>query len=206
MNLEKLLMAEKEFLTRYPKGFSDPEMEEIAKKHRPDKMKSLALESFRKELFDDADAIVESMVKVISRSSMVSVFEKPKFKDLVKILGKDERAFLAHGLFQMLYQNQEDGFQKMVDILREHKLAKWTILTACPYYFRPQTEVFIKPTTTKGVISAFQLENIEYSPKPSFDFYSQYRDYINNMKKHVDPLLQVDNAAFCGFLMITMGF
>ncbi|HNU79482.1 MAG TPA: hypothetical protein PKG58_01920 [Bacillota bacterium] len=92
----------------------------------------------------------------------------------------------------------------MCDLLNEYKLAKWTLLTACPVYYRPGVEVFIKPTTVKGVIEYFELEGLKYSPKPTFEFYKAYRKRINQIKKEVDASLQVDNGAFCGFLMMSL--
>ena len=42
----RLQAAEAEFLTRFPKGFADPEMEKIGKKHRMDSMVALSRECF----------------------------------------------------------------------------------------------------------------------------------------------------------------
>ena len=39
-------------------------------------MHSMAQELFSREAFSDTEAIIENMIKIISRSSMVSVFEK----------------------------------------------------------------------------------------------------------------------------------
>ena len=92
----------------------------------------------------------------------------------------------------------------MTELLAEAKLAKWPLLTAIPFYFRPDTEVFMKPTTVKGVIVAFELEGLRYSPTPSHAFYVTYRDRIMAMKKLLSSDLSPDNAAFCGFLMMSI--
>ena len=80
MNLEKLKQAEFWFLNRYPAGFLDPEMAAIGKKHKMEKMITLTQESFAKKNFRDTSNIIENMIKIVSRSSMVSVFEKPAFE------------------------------------------------------------------------------------------------------------------------------
>lgn len=167
-------------------------------------MNKLAQESFKSEKFEDPDAIVDSMCKIVSQSSLVSLFEKPKFKDIVKAMNNDEKEHLSYGLKEFLHGDQELGFKLMSGLLKEYKLAKWPLLTVCPVYFRPGVEVFIKPTTTKGVIDYFELEGLKYSPNPTFEFYRAYREQINRMKKEVDPSLQFDNAAFCGFLMMSI--
>lgn len=70
--------------------------------------------------------------------------------------------------------------------------------------YRLQDEVFIKPTTAKGVIAHFELEGLDYKPTPSWDFYQRYRDARLEMKQYVDPSLSPNNPAFSGFLMMTM--
>ncbi len=204
MNTSKLKEAEERFFARYPGGFSNPLMLEIAKKHKVEKMNKLAQESFSLEQFESPDRIVEVMSKVVSQSSMVSVFEKPKFRDLAKAMNDSEKERMAHGLKAFLHGEQAFGFNLMLGVLHEYKLAKWPLLTVCPVYYRPGVEVFIKPTTVKGVIEHFELEGLQYRPQPSFEFYRAYRDRINSMKKELDPSLQHDNAAFCGFLMLSL--
>ncbi len=204
MNRTKLKEAEERFITLYPGGFSNPKMLEIAKKHKVEKMNKLAQDSFTIEQFENPDKIVDSMSKIVGRSSMVSIFEKPKFRDLVKILNDNEKEHLSHGLKEFLYGDQELGFELMSGLLHEYKLAKWPLLTICPVYCRPGVEVFVKPTTAKGIIEYFELEGLKYSPSPTFAFYKAYREQINWIKKEVDVSLQPDNAAFCGFLMMSM--
>jgi len=60
------------------------------------------------------------------------------------------------------------------------------------------------PTTAKGVIKYFELEGVIYKQQPSWDFYQKYKDLILQMKQHVDPTLVSSNAAFSGFLMMSM--
>ena len=168
----RLQAAEAEFLTRFPKGFADPEMEKIGKKHRMGPMIEFARESFSKPaLAGNVHIAADNMVKAVSRSSMVSLFEKPKFRDYVNGMHREDRAFLAQGFKRLLHGKQEQGFNDIVDVLVEGKLAKWSLLTICLLYYRPQKEVFVKPTTTKNVIRQFELENLVYRPLPSWDFY-----------------------------------
>ena len=203
MNIERLKEAEQTFLSRYPGGFNHPDMVVISKKHKPEKMKIMAQESFAEKLFKDPEIIIENMIKVITRSSMVSVFEKPKFRDYARMISIDEKALLSKGLYEILYNDQKMGFDMMLEILKLGKLAKWTIMTICPVYFKPQLEVYVKPTTVKNIIKQFEIEDLVYNAKPTYDFYFRFREIINNMKKEVDQSLFPDNAAFTGFLMMS---
>ena len=57
MNRERLQAAETAFLARYPEGFASPQLLEIVKKHKVEKMKKLAQESFAPGQFSSADQI-----------------------------------------------------------------------------------------------------------------------------------------------------
>jgi hypothetical protein len=205
MNKKKLKQAERDFLTLYPGGFDDPEMATIGKRHRVDKMTDLAQASFTRQHFETPEWIVESMVKIIGRSSMVSMFEKPKFRDFVKTLPGAERDLLASGLGQFLHGRQKQGFETMLSVMLTGKLARWSLMTILPVYYKPQKEVFVKPTTAKGVIQYFELENLEYKPRPGWAFYKTFRETMLEMRSMVDPSLSPNNAAFTGFLMMSMG-
>ncbi len=189
-------------MKKYPGGFNNPEMLEMGKKHKMDKMVEMAKDFFEPSGFKKHSEIVEKMNKLVSRSSLVSLFEKPKFRDFSKSLPVSGQKHLAVGLKELLHGNQKQGFEMVRDILLEGKLAKWPLITVVPAYFKPKREVFIKPTTVKGVIETLELENLVYKPQPSWEFYREYRKQINEMKKHVDKSLSPSNAAFSGFLMM----
>jgi len=205
MNLEKLKRAEETFLYRFPGGFDNPEI--IAtrvRKHKPEQMIALAQESFSKRNFRLPELIVRNMVKLVSRSSIISVFEKPRFREFAEALSPDERQFLSPSLDELLHGNEQTGFEMMLDLLKEKKLAKWSLMTVCQTYFHPQRDVFVKPTTVKGVIAYFELKHLEYRPTPSWTFYDAYRSIFYEMKSKVHPSLSPTNAAFSGFLWMTI--
>ena len=204
MNRERLMAAEAKFLARYPEGFASPQMLEIAKKHKVEKMKKMAQDSFAPGQFSSADQIAAALVKVVSQSSLVSVFEKPKFRDAVLSMNDAEKIHLAQGLHDFLHGDQARGFGQMTGLLEEYKIAKWPILTVAPIYLRPHEEVFIKPTTAKNIIAHFELTGLHYQAKPTYEFYRAYREQILLMKRTLSEPLQVDNAAFCGFLMMVI--
>jgi len=203
LNLQKLREAESLFLLQYPGGFASEEMLQIGKRHNVDKLTELAQQTLGRKQFSSQAAVLDAIVRIVSRSSMVSMFEKPKFRDYVNGMSREDRTLLAAGFRRLLHGDQASGFAEVVDILAEGKLAKWSLLTICLLYYRPQTEVFVKPTTTKNVIRQFELEGLTYQPRPTWAFYEAYRDEIAAMKAQVDPSLSPNNAAFTGFLMMS---
>ena len=204
MNLEKLKIIEEHFFEIYPDGFEDAKLAEIVKRHNVAKLTAFAKEAFSKEKFTNPSEIVEDMVKIISRSSLISLFEKPKFRDAIKAMSMERKDILSIGLQEMLHGNFKRGFNIVLDILTEEKLAKWSLISAIPYYYAPKKEVFIKPTTTKNVLKYFEIGELVYKPRPSYDFYSSYKKILKQFKKEVNKKLTNDNAKFTGFLMMGM--
>jgi uncharacterized protein YehS (DUF1456 family) len=204
-NLEILKKAEEDFFDRYPGGFNHPDLVAIKKKHNMEKAIEQAQGWFTKEAIARPQEYADNMVKLLTKSSMVSLFEKPKFRDFVKSLSLHEKEALATGLHNFLHVDEEQGFQMMLDILIPGKLAKWSVISCWGAYIRPDFDVFCKPTTVKGVVKFFELPDLIYKPRPSYDFYKVYRETINSMKKQVDKDFSPYNAAFSGFLMMSMG-
>ncbi|MCK8060397.1 MULTISPECIES: hypothetical protein [unclassified Fusibacter] len=204
MNAQKLSQAEEQFFMRYPDGFDSPEMIAIGKKHRMDKLIEFAHQHFHIGAFEDVDTVIEDMIAMVNKSSMVSLFEKPKFRDAVRSMTKEEKQRLAIGLEELLHENEEEGFNLMLEVLAPYKMAKWTIMTVFSCYYYPERDLLFKPTTVKNVIDYFELQGLKYTPKPNYEFFKTYRKVINEMKTYVHSSLAPNNASFSGFLMMSM--
>lgn len=205
MNIQKLKDQEVRFLLTYPGGFKNHRMEEIAKKHNVPRLVKMVEEELTEKVFKYPEEAIEIILKIIKRSSLISIFEKTAFKNMLAELDPVERIELPMAFKELLYGSQALGFQRLAEVLGRHKNAKWPVMTGLLYYANPSVEVLIKPTTVKAVIQYFELEGLKYTPKPNYEFYSQYREKINQLKGLAAPELQVDNAAFGGFLMFAVG-
>ena len=203
MNYQKLKIAEAHFLQSYPDGFADPALVEIGKRHNVDRMTRFAKEVFAKKSFDKPNEFLENLTKVVSRSSMVSLFEKPKFKEMISDLNSEDRMALTAIYKKLFHGNQKKGFEELVEFLVPRKMAKWSLVTIGLVYYRPQKEVFVKPTTAKNIVLKLEL-GLEYKPRPSWAFYEGYRSALLDMKARVHPSLAPNNAALTGFLMMTL--
>ncbi len=201
MNLDTLKRAEADFLNTYPGGFNHPEMQAMGRKHKMQQSVEFAQQAFAADAFHSPQAVVQDMVRAVSRSSMVSMFEKPRFRDAAQSLDAGATERLSGALADLLHGDQAAGFERMVSLLLDHKVAKWPVLTIIPLYVHPQDEVLVKPTNCKNAIAHFELQGLAYRPRPSWDFYRRYREAILEMKTHCDPAVAPDNAAFGGFLM-----
>ena len=204
MNLQKLKIAEESFFTFYPKGFEDEALLPIIKRHNTAKIGESVRELFAREKFSRTEEIGESFAKIVSKSTLISLFEKPKVRDMVKAMSMEQQDMLAIGLYELLHADHEKGFRILVDVLSIYKLAKWSIVTLIPYYYARDKEFFIKPTTTKEIIKFFEIGGIVYKPRPTYEFYERYTKILEEMKSQVSPMIGADNAGFTGFLMMAM--
>jgi len=205
MNLEKLKNAEAYFLELYPEGFKDVGLQPIIKRHNTAKIGELVRELFAKEHFSQPELICENFAKIVSKSTLISLFEKPKVRDMVKSMRMERRDMFSIGLYELLYGDKKEGFETLVDVLSFYSLAKWPIVTLIPYYFYRDKEFFIKPTTTKNILSFFDIQGLKYASKPSYEFYEAYSKILKTMKQNVgNKISHDDNAAFTGFLMMAM--
>lgn len=202
MNYQKLKDAEGSFLQRYPGGFADPGLEVIKKKHNVDKLVEFSQQGLTRANFNRPEFIAETLLKIVSRSSMVSRFEKPKFRDFINALNSHEKQALADAIEKRLYGRQKKrGFEEFAGMLSHHRLAKWSVISAVPFYFSPVQEAFVKPTTAKGILAYLEVAGLEYKPTPSWGFYRGYLDLLREIKQQVVPSLAPNNAALTGFLM-----
>lgn len=202
MNRKKLLEAQANFMSRYPGGFDDPGMAYIKKKHDVDKLVSFTQETLTRSAFNRPELIADTVLKIVGRSSMVSRFEKPKFRDFIKSLNSHEKEALAQAFEKRLFgRAKKRGFEELVGMLLPHKLAKWSVVSVVPFYLAPNKEAFVKPTTAKGIIANLEVENLSYHPTPSWEFYRGYQQLLDEIREQVSPSLSPNNAALTGFLM-----
>ncbi|MEH6591786.1 MAG: hypothetical protein V7746_16115 [Halioglobus sp.] len=205
MNEQKMRQAEALFLQRYPGGFSDPEMAAVMKKHNIAKLSEFARQNLAKESFNRPEHIADTVLKIVSRSSMVSRFEKPAFRDFISALNSYEKQALADAMEKRLYGRQKaQGFNQLLGMLEPYKLAKWSVISVVPFYFSPTTEAFVKPTTAKGILAFLEVEDFAYRPTPSWEFYRAYRSLLLEVKQKVVPTLSPNYAALSGFLMMSI--
>lgn len=204
MMYDKLKYCERKFLLEHPQGFESDSLKAANMKHNFDKMVVFTQEKLEKSKFSDVDEIINSIYEIVSKSSLVSRFEKPKFKEFISSVTNIEKELLVRGYEMLLYENEENGFNQILDIYESYNIAKWPIMTIVQACFKPDENVFIKPTTVKNIIKYFEIGKIQYNSKPTYEFYNSFRNIINEMKTNVDQSLWPSNAAFTGFLMMTM--
>lgn len=207
MNIQKLMEAEAQFLARFPEGFNDPDpwMVKIRKSHNVVQLADFTRANLTEMTLSQPRKFADILLKVISRSSMVSRFEKPPFREFLGALNAKDKRHLAEAFRKRLFgRKKREGFEEIVGLLASYKLARWSLVSALPFYFAPTREAFVKPTTAKKIITFLDIADLHYQPRPYWSFYDGYRKLILDIKQQVDPNLTTTNAAVTGFLMSTM--
>ena len=205
MNVLRLKEAEAAFLERFPGGFGDPGMEPIRKRHNVDRLTQFAQENLTPMTYSRPETFCDALLTIIGRSSMVSRFEKPPFREFINSLSSKGKRELTDAFERRLVgRGKRAGFESIVDLFARYKLARWSLVSAVPFYFAPKREAFVKPTTAKKIITLLEVDGLEYHPRPDWAFYDGYRRLIADIRQHLDPSLTPNNAAITGLLMFTL--
>lgn len=180
------------FLLKYPDGLEDEEYLNNAKRHRNtfkviEMCQNFDLEQLVLKDSYHQNLCIDFMIKIITMSSTVSVFEKVAFKNYLA----DKRVWdeFLENLYLMLSDLNEQTFNNFVYtlMLKKHEKnanpAKWPVITFILQMFYPNDEVFVKPTTIKKVI-LFLESGIVYKSIPNFQTYAEIRELILDFKKH----------------------
>lgn len=203
MNRERLAEAQANFLQLYPAGFADPAIAPLRKKHNVGQLVEFTRQNLTRASCNRPHFVAETLLKIVSRSSMVSRFEKPPFREFLGALSPDGKQALAYALEQRLFGRKQRGFEEILGMLSRHKIAKWAVISAVPFYHSPRREVFVKPTTAKGILAFLEVDDLHYTAKPSWDFYRGFQRLLAEVRRQVSPSLSPSNAALSGFLMMS---
>jgi len=145
-NLDRLNQAEAEFLARYPNGFADEGMAQILKTHSKAKLNEFAQSQFSLDCGSHVEQTIANMVRCVSRSSMMSMFEKPKFRDFCARLDRSQKGFLVDSLIEFIHGDQQAGFEGMRELLITEKLARWPLMTELINAAKSKVAISLSPS------------------------------------------------------------
>lgn len=205
MKYKKVKELEDRFLKVYPAGFESFEMRERMKRHNMTKTVEKVRMSCSKESFKTGLNIYPELVKVVTRSHSLSVFEKMAFRDVSKEMDVSEKHVFIDAVYDLIHGDEERGFDTLSSLLAPYRLAKWTIITVFRAYYYPDTDVLMKPMTVKKVIAYFELDDLHYQPRANYDLYEKYRRCFMEIKDSVEEeSLKPQNIFFSAFLKMTI--
>ncbi|MDH6603602.1 hypothetical protein OKW23_000742 [Bacilli bacterium PM5-9] len=180
------------FLLKYPNGLNDQAFIDLSKKHKSSYKileivkNEIDLESFVLEDTYHINKNISLIIKIVTRSSMISVFEKVAFKHYLED-SKIHSIFL-NALYHMLKDFNEDTMNEFVYVLNmrkveiNRKVATWPLITFFLIYFDEYNEVFIKPTTIKRLAKLLECD-IKYESMPNYMTYQNVKKMVLEYKK-----------------------
>ncbi|XPV53703.1 MAG: hypothetical protein ACNI3H_01090 [Halarcobacter ebronensis] len=107
MNIEKLKDLEAEFFEEYPKAFEDERLLKLMKKFNPSKLEELSKQYFHKDNFSQPEIVCENFIKIVSKSVVVSFYDKMKLKDAIKDMGMYQKDMFSIALYDLLHGNKK---------------------------------------------------------------------------------------------------
>lgn len=204
MNIEKLKECEYRFYDYYKDGFNDEKLVKTTKLFNTLKFHEIAKKSFAIENFSNIEIVTEGFFTILLKSPLVSFYEGDILRKALKSFTNFEKEMLSIYLQDILYGNLKNSFDDFIELMATKNLAKWQIVTLIPYYFAPDKNYFLKPTTTKNIIKYFEIEGLKYHSKPTYEFYKRYIEIVKIMQNSVREELIGDNGRFTGFLRLAM--
>lgn len=195
--------ARERFLKYFPAGFDDPD---YAPHERDDKD---AAKRFIDENLPIGRIPAEPSpgpvaLKAFQATNLLSPFEKVRLKDALN--GPRALQFLESAEAFAL-GDVADGLRGMAAALKPHDGAKWTVVTYLPYFWRPETHMFLKPEAT-----------IEYAARVGHRFAHVYKsdldpsvyecllDLTEETKRRIADLSPRDNIDVQSFLWTTIRY
>jgi 5-methylcytosine-specific restriction protein B len=192
---------------RYPgwEDFSDEtfKVEEITYKEEASRN---AKEILSKEILNafleskDYQGFIESLERV-AQSTNLLYLGAPRTGDLSILYQEDlDKGELCQTIFQLLYGEGpiNDRFQKYLDFIQKNDASfKWTFPTYFLYLLFPETEIILKPSTTRWFLDFIESE-IKYSNKTDLNIYTTFRGYAAKIKdtlKDLNPKSMMDIQA-----------
>ncbi len=203
------------FLERFPNGVLDEEWVNLGKKHNGMKLVAQLNEELSKKRFKellknkDYDSICKSALKLLRRASVVSVFEKVAFSNYLE--HEEIKKDFAQSLYKYMHEFNKENFESFILLLARYRseknsnCAKWTVATFFVAYLDPNEFVFIKPTTTKAIAKALDVD-IEYSSYPTFETYEKVLAMIKDFRQESEVcedlnIMMTEAVLYCAVTM-----
>ena len=180
------------FLLRFPQGFADEEFKNSAKRHRTsDKILAIIKNDFDVASLQREDTYqinknIALILKIVTMSSMISVFEKVAFRNYLAD-SKIHETFLQ-ALYDLITKKDHESFDNFVCVLNLRKretnkrVATWPLVTFFLLYFDEYHEIFIKPNTIKRLIKLLEFD-VEYVSYPNYETYQKIKEMVETYKK-----------------------
>jgi hypothetical protein len=141
--------ARKRFLSFFPQGFKGADYIGHERAYKLDAKNKLD-QAVPLEKALTGSGFGESVLSIYRATNLLFSIEKTRLQDLLR--GRDADDFVrAAAMFAS--GDRVQGLREMKAILKRTDNAKWTVVTYLPFLWRPDTNVFLKPTMIQNFAS-----------------------------------------------------
>lgn len=133
------------FKRLFPGGFESEDYD-IHERDYKDAARRTILEELPLEAALAGQADGEAALRAFWSTNLLSPFEKAPLQNLFR---GDQGATFLQGAAQFTNGDRSQGLARMKQAAEQHDVGKWTTYTYLPYFWKPETEMFLKPAVTK---------------------------------------------------------
>ena len=137
--------ARARFLGIFPKGFADPAYASSERAYKGAAADFISLNVPLEAALSADDATCEAANKAFAKTNMVTPIEKTRVQALLR--STKGSAYLA--ATARLADGDLDALPSLDALMREHGQPSWPCATYLPFFWRPQSAMFLKPQVTR---------------------------------------------------------
>lgn len=188
--------ARKRFLSFFPQGFRGADYIGHERAYKLDAKQKLD-KAVPLDRALTGTGFGEAILSIYRATNLLFSIEKTRLQDLLR--GRDADDFI-HAAAAFASGDRNQGLREMKSILKRSDNAKWTVVTYLPFLWRPDTNVFLKPTMIQNFASRVGHRFADdYSPELDLKVYESLLDLAEEVKQKVadlEPRDMIDVQSF----------
>lgn len=192
--------ARNRFLRFFPRGFND---EDFVKEERAYKLNAKA----KLDAAANLDTVLlspagsgKAALAAFRATNLLPSFEKTRLEAALR--GPHADAFVA-GAAQFAAGDRKGGLSIMEKALRHYDVARWTAATYLPFLWRPNREMFLKPTVTRKFAERVGHRfATRYEARLDASVYEDLIELVSELRDDIFDMEPQDNIDLQSFIWV----
>lgn len=183
----------------FPEGFKSAPYLDAERNYKLAAKNVLAERLPLDEVFDRT-GMGEDALAVFRKTNLLSPFEKTRVQELLRGPASDD---FVRGAAMFANGDVEGGISKMHRSAEAYDVAKWTVLTYLPFFWKPDEHMFLKPEVTKDCSERVgHVFHHVYETSLNLRVYSALLDLVKTAKAELSAYECEDNIDIQSFIWI----
>lgn len=191
--------ARARFLRLFPEGFSGSAFASHERNYKLEARDLLLRTMPLERALQAIGADWEAVARVFAKTNMLSQFEQARTRDVLR--GPKGAAFIrASAAFT---EGDYSALTVIADAFREHGQFSWPAATYLAYFWKPESQMFLKPQVTRDFAERVGHRfATDYSAQPDVAVYESLLDLTNETARELSALKPQDNIDLQSFIWI----